>query len=72
VGYPLSVVGADRALLGHSSVFGVVNVIWGAGFLLGPAAGAAIASAGSDQIAYLVLVLISLLSANYVRGLALD
>lgn len=72
IGYPMSAVGADRAALGHSSVFGLINVIWGAGFVLGPAAGAAIAASTSDPVAYLVMLVITFVGAGYVRKLALD
>lgn len=72
IGYPMSARGADRAALGHSSVFGLINVIWGAGFVIGPAAGAAIAAGTSDSVAYLVMLVIAVVGAGFVRRLALD
>lgn len=72
IGYPMSARGADRAGLGHSSVFGLINVIWGAGFVVGPAAGAAIAASTSDSVAYLVMLVITVVGAGFVKRLALD
>ena len=72
VGYPLSAAGADSARLGHSSVFGLINLIWGAGFFAGPAAGAAIASVTSDRVAYVLLIATTLAVGGHVRRLALD
>ena len=72
IGYPMSARGADRAALGHSSVFGLINVVWGAGFVFGPAAGAAIAAGTSDSVAYAVMLVITVVGAGFVRRLALD
>jgi MFS family permease len=72
VGYPLSAIGADRSSLGHSSVFGLINVVWGAGFVVGPAAMAAVAAASSDPVAYVILVIFTLGAGEYLRRLALD
>ena len=52
VAFPLCASGADRAGVPHSSVFGLINLAWGLGFAAGPAAGAAIASAGTDRLTY--------------------
>jgi MFS family permease len=52
-------------------VFGLLNVAWGAGFLIGPAAGAAFAQATSDRVTYLTLVILSLVVAAALRPLAL-
>jgi MFS family permease len=72
VAYPLCAEGADSAGVGHANVFGLLNVAWGAGFLIGPAAGAALAQATSDRITYLVLVALSLAVAAALRPLALS
>ena len=52
VAFPLCAAGADDAGVAHSSVFGILNLAWGLGFLIGPAAGAAIAEASSDRVTY--------------------
>jgi MFS family permease len=72
VAYPLCAEGADSAGLGHANVFGLLNVAWGSGFLIGPAAGAALAQATSDRITYLTLVVLSLAVAVALRPLALS
>jgi MFS family permease len=72
VAYPLCAEGADSAGLGHANVFGLLNVAWGSGFLIGPAAGAALAQATSDRITYLTLVVLSLAVAAALRPLALS
>ena len=55
VAFPLCAAGADDAGVAHSSVFGILNLAWGLGFLVGPAAGAAIAEASSDRVTYAIL-----------------
>ena len=55
VAFPLCAEGADAAGLAHANVFGLLNLAWGAGFLVGPAAGAALAQATSDEVTYVVL-----------------
>jgi len=72
VAFPLSAEGADRAGVAHSNVFGLLNLSWGAGFLVGPAAGAALAQATSDRVTYAVLVVLSLIVAASLRPLALS
>jgi MFS family permease len=72
VGFPLCAEGADGAALAHANVFGLLNLVWGAGFLIGPAAGAALAQATSDRLTYAVLVLMSLVVAVALRPLALS
>ncbi len=72
VAFPLCAEGADGAGLAHANVFGLLNLAWGAGFLVGPAAGAALAQASSDRITYLVLVALSLAAAVALRPLALS
>jgi len=71
VAFPLCAAGADRAGLAHSSVFGLLNLAWGLGFLVGPAAGAAIAEAGSDRVTYAILVVLTMGAAARLRSLAL-
>jgi predicted MFS family arabinose efflux permease len=72
VAFPLCAEGADAAGLAHANVFGLLNLAWGAGFLVGPAAGAALAQATSDRVTYLALVAISLAVALALRPLALS
>ena len=36
VAFPLCAEGADAAGLAHANVFGLLNLAWGAGFLVGP------------------------------------
>jgi predicted MFS family arabinose efflux permease len=67
VAFPLCAAGADREGVAHSGVFGLLNLAWGLGFLLGPAAGAAIAEASSDRITYALLVALTLAVAATVR-----
>jgi MFS transporter, DHA1 family, solute carrier family 18 (vesicular amine transporter), member 1/2 len=72
VAFPLCADGADAVGLAHANVFGLLNLAWGAGFLVGPAAGAALAQATSDAVTYLVLVAFSLVVAVALRPLALS
>jgi MFS family permease len=72
VAFPLCAEGADDAGLAHANVFGLLNLAWGAGFLVGPAAGAALAQATSDEVTYVVLAIVSLLAALALRPLALS
>jgi MFS family permease len=72
VAFPLCAAGADTEGLSHSSVFGLLNLAWGAGFLIGPAAGAAIAEASADRVTYGILVVLTLgVAAGVRRQLAL-
>jgi predicted MFS family arabinose efflux permease len=71
VAFPLCAAGADRVGLAHSNVFGLLNLSWGAGFLVGPAAGAAIAQVGSDRVTYAVLVVLTIAATAWMRRLAL-
>jgi len=72
VAFPLCAAGADGAGIAHSSVFGVLNLAWGLGFLIGPAAGAAIAEASSDRVTYALLVALMVVVDANVRSLALS
>ena len=67
VAFPLCAAGADTERLSHSNVFGLLNLAWGAGFLIGPAAGAAIAEASADRVTYGILVVLTLVVAGSVR-----
>jgi hypothetical protein len=67
VAFPLCAAGADREGLAHSSVFGLLNLAWGLGFLVGPAAGAAIAEGSADRVTYGILVVLTLVVAGAVR-----
>ena len=67
VQFPLAADGADRVEVGESSAFGVINLAWGLGFMVGPAAGAALASATSDAAAYLLLLVLSGAVASRIR-----
>jgi MFS transporter, DHA1 family, solute carrier family 18 (vesicular amine transporter), member 1/2 len=59
VPFPLGTDGADEAGLGHGIVLGVMNLAWGAGFLAGPAVGAAVADVTSDAVTYVGLAAMS-------------
>lgn len=72
VGFPLATEGADATGLTYGVVMGATNVVWGLGFLIGPAAGAAIAQASSDRVTYLMTAAISLAGAAWLRSLALS
>jgi MFS family permease len=67
VAFPLCAAGADRERVSHAAVFGLLNVAWGLGFLVGPAAGAAIAQASSDQVTYAILSVMTIVVALFVR-----
>jgi len=69
VAFPLCAAGADNERVSHASVFGLLNVAWGLGFLVGPAAGAAIAEASSDQVTYALLSVMTLAVAGAVQRL---
>jgi hypothetical protein len=71
VSFPLCADGADRVRMGHSVAFGLVNLTWGGGFAIGPAAGAAIAAASSDRVTYAILLVASGLVLARLRSLAL-
>jgi len=66
VGYPLGADGADRAGLGHGLVLGLINVVWGAGAVVGPVLGAAVATHAGDRTAYALLVVLSFCAAAAV------
>jgi len=70
VGYPLGADGADRAGLGHGLVLGLVNVVWGAGAVIGPVFGSALAAHAGDSTAYATLVVLSLAGAATVTAVA--
>jgi len=71
VSFPLAAAGADEVGLPHGIVLGAMNVAWGFGFFVGPAAGAAIAEAGSDRLTYLLAATLSLAALPVLRALAL-
>jgi MFS family permease len=52
-------------------VLGAMNVCWGFGFFVGPAAGAALAEASSDRVTYVLAALIALAALPTLRALAL-
>jgi MFS transporter, DHA1 family, solute carrier family 18 (vesicular amine transporter), member 1/2 len=72
VAFPLAAAGADEVGLPHGMVLGAMNVCWGFGFFVGPAAGAAIAQASSDRVAYALAALISVAALPVLRILALS
>ena len=67
VAFPLCAAGADSEGIPHSGVFGLLNLAWGLGFLVGPAAGAAIAEATSDRVTYAILSVLTVVVASGVR-----
>ena len=68
VAYPLSVDGADRSLLGHGVVLGIVNFAWGIGAVVGPLAGSGLSGIGGSDGAYVVLAVFSLGACLFVRA----
>jgi hypothetical protein len=70
--FPLATEGADSTGLTHGVVMGATNVVWGLGFMIGPAAGAAVAQASSDRVSDLAVAAISLAGAAWLRSLALS
>jgi MFS transporter, DHA1 family, solute carrier family 18 (vesicular amine transporter), member 1/2 len=72
VAFPLCAVGAENAGMGQAVAFGLLNLAWGAGFAVGPAAGAAIASASSDRLTYAILGVLTCVVAARLRWLALE
>lgn len=72
VAFPLCSLGAENAGMGQAVAFGLLNLSWGAGFAIGPAAGAAIATAVSDRLTYAILVLLTCIVAARLRWLALE
>ena len=63
VGYPLGADGADRAGLGHGVVLGVINLIWGAGAVIGPLAASNLAGLTGERPAYMVLAALCVVAA---------
>jgi predicted MFS family arabinose efflux permease len=72
VSFPLAAAGADEVGLPHGMVLGAMNVCWGFGFFVGPAAGAALAEASSDRITYVLAALIAVAALPTLRALALS
>ncbi|HVG88224.1 MAG TPA: MFS transporter [Gaiellales bacterium] len=71
VSFPLAAEGAEEVGLPHGVVLGLINVCWGLGFTIGPAAGAAVAEATSDGVTYTLCAVISLAAVFPLRSLAL-
>ncbi|MDX6532931.1 MAG: transporter, family, putative family transporter protein [Gaiellales bacterium] len=67
IGYPLGADGADAAGLGHGLVMGIVNLVWGIGAVIGPIVGPAIGGSAGDSTAYVLLAVLSLLTAAALR-----
>ncbi|MDX6591176.1 MAG: transporter, family, putative family transporter protein [Gaiellales bacterium] len=72
VAFPLATAGADEVGLPHGIVLGAMNVCWGFGFMVGPAAGAAIAEASSDRVTYVLVTLLAIVTLPVLRNLALE
>jgi MFS family permease len=72
ISFPLAAEGADEVGLPHGIVLGAMNVCWGFGFFVGPAAGAAIAEVTSDRVTYLLATMLSLAALPLLRALALS
>jgi predicted MFS family arabinose efflux permease len=72
VAFPLAAAGADEVGLPHGMVLGAMNVCWGFGFFVGPAAGAAIAQASSDRLTYMLAACVTALALPLLRALALQ
>jgi predicted MFS family arabinose efflux permease len=71
VQFPMAADGADHVAIGQSSAFGMLNLSWGVGFVVGPAAGAALASLTADRVTYAVLLVLSVVVAARLNRLAL-
>jgi predicted MFS family arabinose efflux permease len=72
VAFPLAAEGAQRERLPQGVILGAINVCWGLGFMIGPAAGAAIAQALSESISYLLAMGVCLGGWWALRSLALS
>ena len=70
VQFPMAADGADHAAIGQSSAFGMLNLSWGVGFVVGPAAGAALASLTADWVTYALLLVLALVVAARLNRLA--
>jgi DHA1 family inner membrane transport protein len=72
VSFPLASEGAEEVGLPHGVVLGMINVCWGLGFTIGPAAGAAVAEATADGVTYALCAILSGLAVIGLRTLALS
>jgi MFS transporter, DHA1 family, solute carrier family 18 (vesicular amine transporter), member 1/2 len=71
VSFPLAADGAEQTGLPNGAVLGMMNVCWGVGFTIGPAAGAAIAERSSDGVSYALCAAVCLAAMPLLRALAL-
>jgi len=62
--------GVERAGLEHGLGFAIVNLVWGAGQVIGAVAGAALAGATADAVPYLVLAVVFATTLARLRGYA--
>jgi DHA1 family multidrug resistance protein-like MFS transporter len=72
VAFPLAAEGAQRERVPQGVILGAINVCWGLGFMIGPAAGAAIAQALSQSVSYVLATVVSLVGFAALRSLALS
>jgi DHA1 family L-arabinose/isopropyl-beta-D-thiogalactopyranoside export protein-like MFS transporter/DHA1 family inner membrane transport protein len=72
VSFPLAAEGAEEVGLPHGVVLGLINVCWGLGFTIGPAAGAAIAELTADGVTYALCAVLSLAAVPLLRSSALS
>lgn len=64
--YPLGAAGAARGNYSIAVVGAILNMVWAAAGLIGPAAGGAVSEALGDQAAFFVLTVIAVASAGWM------
>lgn len=64
--YPLGVIGARRGHFSIAVVGALLNMVWAAAGLIGPAAGGSVSEALGDQAAFLILTVIAVGSAFWM------
>lgn len=64
--YPLGASGAARGAYSVAVVGAILNMVWAAAGLIGPAAGGAVSEALGDQAAFLILTVIAIASATWM------
>ena len=70
--FPLSAEGAQHERVPQGVILGAINVCWGLGFMIGPAAGAVVAQAFSESASYILAMVVSLGGFAALRSLALS
>lgn len=70
VSYPLGARGAERARIGAGTAMALLNMAWGAATSVGPLAAGALASWGSDALAYGVVLAATVAGAAWMLAAA--